>query len=584
MTEDISRSNMPIDPTLIERAKNNYNYVRNAAGGEWLIFFIMLIFHFINVGFPVLFNGFGWFNGLNITYMFKTPSLIGKLLYTEVILNTTFWIIVIFFFLFSRGKNIEEFSSKILMVSAFFIVAVFSGINSVAGIFSGINILGTIIEIVLIITIRNAILRHKYDPIQTNYLTIFIIFLDFYMINAIQLAFPAQIVFINRIIFPVLPLAVLVFMDDSRLRNILIFTILVAYLLLFMNTQSNINAQFRQGLSGIEKESASQAAMTIKERVIALFTFGKASWEDSQRVISGDYYTGQVEEYETEPLGVFLEDVEASDNEFSQGETISVWATLKAYTLENNNVEIKVACEAKDGTKSIPGTITPRDKFTIYSYDEEFITCTFNENSDVSKNPKYYTVVFNATFSFKTQSYLKTYYIEKERLRVLRSENIDIFEEYGIFDRDPTAKFTNGPLKIGMETTTPPIGVPADGKEFSSYIGITLDNNWQGNLVKVNKIDLEIPQGLEIITTKDACDYFDNSGNNKYIANKNELEKDNAKKYVLPKSFKCPLAISSSDANLILGNVPISIKYFKSTVEYEYQITEKTTINVKSKN
>ena len=348
---------------------------------------------------------------------------------------------------------------------------------------------------------------------------------------------------------------------------------------------SRISAQYTQEFTGAE--SGKDAALTLKENAIKFWDHLWATYNESYAIISGDYYTGQVEDYEYEPLGVFLDDIEASDSEFLENENVIVWATLKAYTLEDNNISIKVTCSAKDGTKTIKGVVTPKNgEFNVESYDEDFITCTFSDKykNKISEKPGYYSVIFNATFNFTTQSYLKVYYIEKKRKRVLMTEGIDIFSEYGITDTSPVAKFTNGPLKIGMGTTTSqPIGVPLSNKnEFSSYIGLTLDNNWEGNVKSINKIYIGLPDGLSF---RDTCEDFEDNRrakNNGYshMVKEKIIREDNKKKYELPKSYKCSLKLDN--ARSLLGNTPISIKYFKAEVDYVYHIEEKTSVTVKS--
>ena len=76
------------------------------------------------------------------------------------------------------------------------------------------------------------------------------------------------------------------------------------------------NLQFQQLQNPENLEAAREARTTVWEKMKGIFTGFKTQWNESQRIISGDYYTGQVEQYEYDPLGVFLEDVESSDEIF----------------------------------------------------------------------------------------------------------------------------------------------------------------------------------------------------------------------------------------------------------------------------
>ncbi len=586
----------------IDTINNSINSGKKVISNNWTLLAIVFFFHILNVGInltfigiPINFPGMHWFNGLNITYLWKTPQLAGSVLYTNTILNTTFWVLIIVIFVFGRGKSWEEFGSKVLMVVAFVAVSIFSGIYNIGDIAS-LNVLGTVIEIILIIVIRNVIFKQQYNIVEANYYTILIIFLDFYLINIVQLMFPAQIDVINRVILPVLVLTVIVYMESSTLKSWFIFGILFFYLIFFMTSSPSIKANFNAGFKGAEKDAT--PLQTFSEKVKIWWAGTLQSYNESKQMLSGDYYTGQVEQNQVKPLGVFLEDMKG-DTEFLQNEKIEIWSKLKVQSLQNDNspetdpININVSCFIKNGTGVINGIISPKSEFKVNSYEEEFLTCSFN---NINLSPGYYPVTFNASFNFETQSYLKTYYIDKDKKRTLMANNVNILSSYGISDTSPVAVYTNGPIKIGMETTPPPIGVPSINPEadFSSYIGITIDKNWgEGSLKSIKELWIELPEGLSF----NDCPSFENlpqdkwdtkNGDKSYVMiskyqlNNSKISTDNKKGFTLPKSYKCSLKLKSR--NDLLGQTPIAIKYFKTRISYDYMITKTTNINIRSIN
>ena len=62
-------------------------------------------------------------------------------------------------------------------------------------------------------------------------------------------------------------------------------------------------------------------------------------------------------------------------------------------------------------------------------------------------------------------------------------ENLDPFQEFDIKDKKPIAVYTNGPLEIGIETTTPLVGVSS---RYLVYPRVSLScqnqRGWEGKI------------------------------------------------------------------------------------------------------
>jgi hypothetical protein len=306
---------------------------------------------------------------------------------------------------------------------------------------------------------------------------------------------------------------------------------------------------------------------------------------------TGDYYTGQVEQNQKELLGVYIENIQATDPFFYEGEQVSVWATVMARTIDKE-ITITPACEADDTT---PGDVylgAGRKNFTIVSLEEQEIECRIPTLSAGS-----HTVKIDATFDFRTMSYMKTYFMDKNRLRSMLKEGMDPLTEYKITDRAPTAIFTNGPVMIGMDLPTPPIGI--DTASIPPTFGVTVSNEWEGKLLRIKKLIIYIPEGFEIITGTpnnvqergDCTHKFDlytpteaekQEGYIAYKLNPNDPTMQHLPEMQAVSSFqtfKCRLSISNIDN--ILGTTPITTKYFKATAEYDYITSKSTSVQVK---
>ncbi len=236
----------------------------------------------------------------------------------------------------------------------------------------------------------------------------------------------------------------------------------------------------------------------------------------------GDYYTGTVDENQYETLGVFLKDLKPADPEFYLGETVTVWATLQAKTLEDG-LSINVNCyhgnkNSADGLfpasqkgQSFPPTIP-----MIYDQEQVDIDCRFPDSYRNGMTEGSNKITVQADFHFETMAYIKTYFMDQDRLRSMERQGIDPLDFYGIEDKTPTAKFTNGPVQIGMGTVTPPIAI-TDAVSVKPRLGITLDTNvgWKGKIKQLEELVIMVPKTMSLDLTE--CPEFFEIDQAKYL-------------------------------------------------------------------
>ena len=218
--------------------------------------------------------------------------------------------------------------------------------------------------------------------------------------------------------------------------------------------------------------------------------------------------TGQVEENQYEPLGVYLENVQSADARYYEDEDVIVWGTVKARTLDEP-INIKIGCYANNDEEKKADKWDPEEEFQVFALEELDFACTFNrcklekdpecESATLKKGPN--TITTFADFNFETLAYLKMYFINNERKRAMIREELDIFKEFDIKDKNPVPVYTNGPVAIEMGTSSPLVGVSdEEGTIVNPRFTISIENRpgWQGKITGLNELVLLVPNGVEI--------------------------------------------------------------------------------------
>ncbi len=378
--------------------------------------------------------------------------------------------------------------------------------------------------------------------------------------------------------------------EKRRLANFFVFLVIAG---IVASNVAAINYILKTNVPGVDIgtqgdtpnpiELGKEAVKNIAAGISSALKRGEQQLNESFYYDSKDYYTGKVDQNVREPLGVYITNIETSDPIVYEDEEIDIWATLIAKSIEEPIETIKVKCEADTHTlgKEIPGTTKVKEFHDLFD-DEDDIDCKFE--AGVLEEGSH-LITFTAEFDFTTLGYLKTYFIDDERLKAFKREKIDVFKEYGITDKNPIAIYTNGPVGIGMETKTPPIGVN-DDYDSTPKFGITIENNWKGKIAEIKDLIIYLPDGLEL---DDYCDRafqdltreeYKLEGYKGYEFTKGIKESREWKNIEVYRSRKCRLRIK--DPSKVLGDSPISIKYIKARIDYIYNSEEVININVKT--
>ncbi len=343
-----------------------------------------------------------------------------------------------------------------------------------------------------------------------------------------------------------------------------------------------------------------KAGVTAREAVSTTQKEIAKEAERSIKVMSGDYYTGEVDESAQKALGVFLQPLKAAQPTFYANQPATVYTTLKAETIAEP-LDIHLNCTAD----KIPASrIIPQETFKVMTSEEQSIDCVFDKDT---LKPKNYNFQLTADFDFTTRSYQLVYTMDKEKAR----ESIRDFAKgvpgakdplAGFPDRNPSTQYTSGPIMIGIGgdigVGKQPYSVPDPATildDRGPTIGVTIDNIWTGTLKKIDSILLFTPKGIAVTdvngipitekhTVKSCADLpdadkirCDDMVNNMYYVPSEEINRVNMEKDIIAYTFRTHTKITDYDQ--LIGAEPLQ-KTFKVTAKYKYSFTTKRAISV----
>ena len=310
---------------------------------------------------------------------------------------------------------------------------------------------------------------------------------------------------------------------------------------------------------------------TITGKVNETRAFGGSRLEYA----TGGYYSG--DEENAPPQGVFITNIEYSQPNYIENETIEIAAMIDIQT-PSDSLEFSVDCRAEEGGEkktSIDGDILELpDGRTIIGYKDELLplTCSFKEGLLEG----IYDIIFTVVYNYETSSSLKIYFMDKERKDAMRAEGIDPIEEYGK-EKNPKSIFTNGPIKLGIKQPALPIGIVSDG-ELGPLMGFTIENDWGGEIAEINSLFVYTPEGLSL-DVEGYCGEFSElgveNGMNVYrITTPSDI--GGIEDYL---TINCKTNIE--DKSSLLGDDEISTKQIKVIADYIFETEKSIDIRVK---
>jgi len=346
----------------------------------------------------------------------------------------------------------------------------------------------------------------RSEPITgAHWLFLFVVIWDmfdfplFQFVNLNSINSQVLAVITNNLLFPIWLFYFFVFIKDSGFKSAALIFIMLFYIG-YLGLQIPDIATRLSEISPEQKEAALAAPGKVVQNYLNVWK----KWLGGQIQYA---ITGKVEKNQYEPLGVYLENVKSADAKYYENEDVVVWGTVRARTLDDP-VNVKLGCYARDGSKKIETkNVDPNAAFPVFKLEEQDFACTFKNSDfkDILKSGST-TITAFADFNFETLAFLKVYFMDRERLRAMTRENLDPFKEFGIKDKKPVTIYTNGPAAIGMETTSPLVGV---GESYITFptLSMSIQNNqgWQGRIKKFEEVILLLPKGVGLVSPETDC-------------------------------------------------------------------------------
>ena len=324
-------------------------------------------------------------------------------------------------------------------------------------------------------------------------------------------------------------------------------------------------------------EAVSNLGTSIKN-IFADIKTGYGNWIND--TFNYDYYSGDQEKVEI-PQGVYLKELERGDLIYRPGSPIYVWARLEAKTLDEK-ITADISCKTEDENEvEIFGQID-EPTVTILTGVERSIPCEF-ANLDEGD----YEIKFTADFNFGADARKKVYLMDRERMindfevlidRGLKPSKEDVLRElYDIQDTEPESIVTSGPISVAIATDSVPWDI-GESYNFKPLFGVTIENIWQdgGTVKKITKIEFMVPEDMEIEDCDQEVDTnnFDTESEFKIykVDPDSELIQD-IEDYV---TINCRMNVDHDN----LDNTPVTTRFLKVHVDYEYVLEEEIDIEV----
>lgn len=308
----------------------------------------------------------------------------------------------------------------------------------------------------------------------------------------------------------------------------------------------------------------------------------------------GYSFSGQVDEYDSEDLGVRFTEIKTIAREFREGQDVVVWADIQGESF-TDIIQVNLGCYAEDDEENqYTGVIKANGQATnnivLKLRQKQSLSCTF-ENLSAG----FYDVHVIGVFNFETWGYIPYYFSPQEYILSIWEQDDDPAYEAGI-DKRPIAIYTNGPIELGLasEYDQP---IPLDTTDPLSSLppfGASITNVWMdGEIRNLRRLTLMVPSPF----TLRECDNLPQEGSK--AAPRPSDETKQFREYVfgnlqdgnfMPESVTCFLGIDGDsvpamgrEAESLLGGFQLVMKTFGAKVEYTYEIHDRIDVEVKKR-
>lgn len=467
--------------------------------GGWMFIFFTIVLYMLDI-----INGF---DGINIQRFMDNLAFTSIESYIGWFFNSIVVTLLIAYYVIYRPSDHTEFISWIFVAETISLILFMGGGGGTM-----------LIHLGLVMAFYWLYIRHenKEDIAKANYIFFVLLFFDFFGYGLLSYFINNPAVS-NRLIIPIWFYYSLIYTKEQERTvwiNFLIIIVILINVFYFMGGIDGLK-NMQDYMTEDESQEGFNFWRTGYDRVIetlsSVYDGFQQGLDKQLEYASGGYYKGKVEKNKIGPLGVFIDEVKSSQPRYYTGEEVVLWGKISADSLNDNGINVNVNCVHFDDSlfdsSKYSQDVSPDRTFTIYTNEVRDFECRFKDLSDSwIFDIGIHNIGVLAEFPFETLAYLKSYYMDVDRRRNMVREGLDPFKEFQIQDTDPVATYTDGPVIIGMETTSPIIDV-GTGIVTKPRLGITLENKegWNGKIRSLTELVILTPPGVEIKTPKSDC-------------------------------------------------------------------------------
>lgn len=347
---------------------------------------------------------------------------------------------------------------------------------------------------------------------------------------------------------------------------------------------------------GFASSASGQATISNAVSQLKSFTIEPASnfLQQIYGTGAGDFFNYKINDSSTEMGIKFTSFTSIIGNVVPKGQDINLMYGYEFKSLENKkSYPTEFFCDLKvndgeTGEYSIPGTIIPSS--TVELTKNSNIMCQISSEDMESLGSDSYNIYGSFAFDFENnEARLPVYYIPETTLNEIGNE--DFFDYYNLDVSQSDLRVTYSGEPIGIA-----IGVGGEGNEEQpiivrgtdtiNTIGITMTNEWQGDITELKYLELLLPEEVTLSDFNEAptqtCPFIQagtERGYNIYVLDES-VNQELFGKYVniIPffgdqnyHTFQCWIDVDQG----IFNDAPYVIKDYVVNIEYKYKVKDK---------
>ncbi|MFW6024934.1 MAG: hypothetical protein ACOCRX_01190 [Candidatus Woesearchaeota archaeon] len=283
--------------------------------------------------------------------------------------------------------------------------------------------------------------------------------------------------------------------------------------------------------------------------------------------IHGEYISDVESPDVNQRAGLFLEIFDHQSSLFFNCRENVIRGSAEIKTIADRGFDSKFYC--KIGNSYDNCQIDPESRHL-----DDGVTTPLRATFNIRNESGDYDFSIFSEFNFSSHATLEVYFIDEEYYL----SNRDSQGRISSVPNDVRSQTSDSPLTIGLGIGTHPVILYEDQESYRYPIGITINNNWGGDLKILRTIDLNTPEWVTDLKCDLVPDNYISGDSGKFhldVSASPFLDPvyQDRRDFV---TFNCEFEIDHSlfDEDLIMD-------YFIVTSNYVYEIEKKTTLNIR---